>query len=78
MFLTGAALTAVGLGTALGAGGYALELEYALAVPEIHRQEKARALEQGPIVLSLAAAGGILTGIGLCVVGWSAALEEAP
>lgn len=75
LFLGGAALFATGAVFALGAGGWALEMDAALGDPDVHRDEKQRALELGPTALWLTAGAGVAAALGAGVMGVAAALE---
>jgi len=71
LFLGGTGVLTAGLLIFAGAGGWALELESNLASPERHRDEKARALEQGPLALAVTAGGAVVTLIGAGLLTWA-------
>lgn len=75
LFLAGAGVLAGGALLAVGAGGYALELELSLGEPERRREVKERALSQGPILLAFAGGGAAVALVGAALAGASLALE---
>ncbi len=64
LFLAGAGVAAAGALLAVGAGGWALELELSLGEAGRHRDVKKRALLQGPLALALAGSGAALAVVG--------------
>lgn len=75
LFLAGAGIAAAGALLAVGAGGYALELELSLGEPERRRELKERALNDGPLLLAVAGAGAAVTVLGVALLGTSLLLE---
>lgn len=76
LFLGGSGVLAAGLMVFAGAGGWALELESNLADPDRFRADKQRALERGPILLGVTAAGAAITLLGAGLLAWS--VVDAP
>jgi hypothetical protein len=68
LFLAGAGITALGGMVFLGAAGWALELESNLRNPDRQRDDKARALAQGPASLAVSAVGLGITAIGAALL----------
>lgn len=68
-FLGSVSVLSFGTMAGLGALGYALELESALARPEVHRTEKERALEQGPTAIWIGIASASVAVVGLVATG---------
>ena len=76
LFLGGVGVLTAGLLVFAGAGGWALELESNLASPERHRDEKAKALAQGPLALAVAGGGAAVTLVGAGLLTWALVSAE--
>lgn len=68
-FLGSVSVLSFGTMAGLAALGYALELESALARPDVHRSEKERALAQGPPAIWLGIASASIAAAGLMATG---------